>query len=229
VSYEHLFFDLDHTLWDFEKNSSETLCEIFSQYELHSTGHDFETFHSKYKVVNKDLWADYRKNKIDKAYLRDNRFYFSLQKIGVNDKLLANRISDHYLEHSPKKGYLFPHTHEVLAYLANKYQLHIITNGFKEAQVVKIETCGLTNYFKEIIISEEVGFNKPDKRIFNHALEITSSTTTNALMIGDDLESDIIGAKNAGINQVFFNPHQTPHSEEVTHEIKSLNELNSFL
>lgn len=229
MNYKHLFFDLDHTLWDFEKNSSETLFEVFSLFELNHSGHNFDSFYSKYKVVNKDLWADYRKNKIDKAFLRDNRFHFSLQKIGIDDKLLANRISDHYLEHSPKKGYLFPHTHQVLDYLSKKYQLHIITNGFKEAQVVKMETCGLTNYFKEIIISEEVGFNKPDKRIFNHALEITSSNTTNALMIGDDLESDIIGAKNAGINQVFFNPHKTPHNEEVTHEISSLNELLSIL
>lgn len=225
MNYKHLFFDLDHTLWDFEKNSSETLRDMYTNYELSAYGHNFDSFYSKYKVVNSELWSDYRKNKIDKAYLRDNRFYFSLQKIGVNDKLLANKLSNQYLEDSPRKGYLFPNTHNVLENLSKKYDLHIITNGFKEAQVVKMQTCDLDKYFKEIIISEEVGFNKPDKRIFDYALEKTNATISDSIMIGDDMESDIIGAKNAGINQILFNPHQTPHTEEVTYEIKDLDEL----
>jgi putative hydrolase of the HAD superfamily len=138
-------------------------------------------------------------------------------------------MSDVYLRLSPQKNHLFPHAHEVLQYLQNKYTLHIITNGFEEAQHIKLKSSDLTKYFKEIIISEHTGYKKPEREIFEFSAEKANAQSEECVMIGDGLEVDILGAQSAGWDAVFFNPYKTPHSENPTWEIASLDELFKIL
>jgi putative hydrolase of the HAD superfamily len=229
-TYTHLFFDLDHTLWDFEKNSEETLEHLFEVFNLGRFGFSFEDFFKKYSYVNKRLWQLYNAGKVNQEQLRRTRFHKSLRDLGVPQDEIPVELENEYLKICPTKSACFPFTHETLNYLKGKYQLHIITNGFKESQLLKINSSNLHSYFGEIITSECSGFAKPDKRIFKHALERVNWTDPKScLMIGDNLEADIIGAQNAGIDQVFFNPEKRPHPLKVTYEISCLSELQQLL
>jgi putative hydrolase of the HAD superfamily len=230
MPYTTIFFDLDRTLWDFETNSHETISELSEKHQLLEKGvESVASFISEYLLINEQLWDDYRKGLIDKNTLRYDRFYRTLLKFKINDKALSQAIGNDYVDISPLKIGLFPHTKEVLNYLNNKYKLHIITNGFEEVQHVKIKNCGIEKYFDQVITSERAGFKKPDVRIFEYSLETTNANAESSLMIGDSLEADIIGARNAGMHQVFFNPQKETHSEKITYEINSLNELLNFL
>ncbi|OFY85261.1 MAG: noncanonical pyrimidine nucleotidase, YjjG family [Bacteroidetes bacterium RIFCSPLOWO2_12_FULL_35_15] len=228
--YEHIFFDLDRTLWDFETNSHETLSELIQKHKLPEKGIESASdFITEYLIINEQLWDEYRKGDVDKNTLRYDRFYRTLLKFKIDDRLLSQAIGNDYVITSPLKTGLFPHTKEVLDYLNANYNLHIITNGFEEVQHVKIKNCGIEKYFDQVITSERAGFKKPDVRIFEYSLATVNCNATNSLMIGDSLEADIIGARNAGIHQVYFNPKKEPHSEDVTFEISSLKELINFL
>ena len=228
--YQHLFFDLDRTLWDFETNSYQTLTELAHTYDLVKKGVDsIDHFINEYLLINDHLWERYGKNLIDKETLRFERFHQALAKFSIEDKDLTIAIGNEYVERSPVKTSLFPYTIDVLNYLSKKYSLHIITNGFEEVQHIKIKNCGIRDYFTEVITSERAGYKKPDIRIFEFSLNATNAFPGNSLMIGDNLDADIAGARNAGIHQVYFNPHEKEHSETVTYEIKSLKELTNFL
>ncbi len=228
--YQHIFFDLDRTLWDFETNSNETLIELAQKYNLIERGIDsIENFIQEYLIINDALWVQYGKSLITKETLRFDRFHKTFLKYNIDDKKLVENIGNDYVAQSPYKTNLFPHTHEVLDYLSKKYTLHIITNGFEEVQHIKIKNCGIENYFSEIITSERAGYKKPDTRIFKFSLDVANATISNSLMVGDNLEADIIGAKEAGIHQVYFNPNEEKHSEKITYEIKSLKQLLDFL
>lgn len=230
MSYTNLFFDLDRTLWDFETNSHETLSELLQKYNLLEKGIGSSTnFINEYLVINEQLWDEYRKGSIDKDTLRYDRFYRTLMKFAIDDRTLSQDIGNDYVLNSPLKTGLFPDTIEVLNYLNDKYTLHIITNGFEEVQHVKIKNCGIEKYFDQVITSERAGFKKPDVRIFEYSLQTANTNAKNSLMIGDSLEADIVGARNAGIHQVYFNPKKETHSEDVTFEISSLKELLNFL
>lgn len=230
MPYKNLFFDLDRTLWDFETNSQETLSELLKKYNLLEKGIGSESnFINEYLIINEQLWEEYRKGIIDKNTLRYDRFYRALLKFEIDDRPLSQAIGNDYIAISPLKTSLFPHTKEVLNYLNVKYKLHIITNGFEEVQYVKIKSCGIEKYFCQVITSERAGFKKPDVRIFEYSLKSVNASTSDSLMIGDSLEADIIGARNAGMHQVYFNPKNEPHSEKVTFEINGLEELLSFL
>ena len=230
MKYKHLFFDLDRTLWDFETNSKEVLEELFAKYHLSQLGIPSpEEFVEWYKKNNHSLWDDYRKGLVDKATLRVKRFEDTLQFFGVKDEILTKSISEDYVRISPLRTKLLPYTMETLSYLKNKYLLHIITNGFEEVQHIKLERSGLTNYFEEVITSERAGHKKPDVNIFYYSLSLTGASKEESLMIGDHLELDVLGAKKAEIDQVYFNPSGENHSEEITYEIKSLNELRTIL
>jgi putative hydrolase of the HAD superfamily len=229
-NYKHIFFDLDSTLWDFESNSRETLLELALKYNLADKGIDsIEEFISEYLVINERMWEGYRKGLIDKITLRYERFYLALSKYNITDRNLAENIGNDYLSLSPLKTNLFPHAKEVLQYLVNKYTLHIITNGFEEVQHIKINNCGIKHYFDQMITSERSGFQKPDIRIFEYSLNAVNAISSNSLMIGDSLDADIIGARNAGLHQVYFNPSGLKHQEDITFEIKSLKELMALL
>ena len=227
--YKHIFFDLDRTLWDFEKNSVETLKEIFFKYKLDEKIESPEVFINKYKEINEKLWAKYRTGEIKKEFLRNQRFLLTLQHFGINDSSLAEKFGTDYIEISPTKTILFPNTIETLKYLSKKYTLHIITNGFKEVQFVKLKNNKLDKYFDKVITSETVGYQKPNAKIFQHSLSTSNAKKEESLMIGDDLNTDILGARNFGMNQVFFNSINTKHNEKITHEITDLKELTELL
>lgn len=228
--YKHIFFDLDKTLWDFDKNSLETFSEIFERYDLKKMGvPGLDNFYSVYKSHNQHLWGLYRNGEIEKKVLSVKRFELTLNDFGIFDDELSKKIADDYIHYSPLKTNLYPGTHEILEYLKGKYQLHIITNGFEEVQFRKINASGLDKYFSNVITSEEAGCKKPDPGIFEYALKAANASAKECLMIGDDIEVDIIGARNAGIDQVYFNNKTTNHNEEISFEIGCLTDLKKIL
>ena len=227
---KHIFFDLDRTLWDFEINSHETLLELCHTYNLKDKGiSNYEEFIKNYKNHNEQLWDLYRVNKISQQDLRRERFLRALADYNVVDPLLAEKIGEDYISICPKKNKLFPDTIEVLAYLANKYTMHIITNGFEKVQHIKLKHSNLEKYFDKVITSEQVGVKKPNPKIFEFALEQANASAEESIMIGDDLPVDILGADDVGMQGVYFNPHKLAHKQDVVHEIFSLNELMALL
>lgn len=229
--YKHLFFDLDRTLWDFEKNSNEVLLELYQHYDLLTKGIvDSKVFIERYKHHNEKLWDLYRQNKIEKDKLRDERFKITLDEFGINSPELAANLGEDYVAHCPNKTNLFPYVHSTLNYLKDRYALHIITNGFEEVQYEKLENSNLIDYFEQIITSEQVGFKKPSLQIFKFSMLKACAKPSDSLMIGDDLHADILGAKDIGMAQVFFNPLKHEHSNsEITYEINCLSELEEIL
>lgn len=227
--YKHLFFDLDHTLWDFETNSKETLRELFDTHNLQQHTASFEAFYSAYHAVNEEKWRLYRLGQLDKATLRATRFLDTLKQFDLNHPELALHLDTEYLRKSPYKTNLLPGALDVLRNLHEKYTLHIVTNGFREVQGIKMEASGLVPFFKHTFSSEEVGVNKPDPRIFQHAMHHAGATVRGSLMIGDNWEADVLGAKKVGMDQVFFNPEKSPQTEAATFDIQHLNELLNFL
>ncbi|MGC6470468.1 MAG: YjjG family noncanonical pyrimidine nucleotidase [Flavobacteriales bacterium] len=229
--YSHIFFDLDRTLWDFEKNSHEVLNDLFFENQLNHRGiSDVNLFITVYKEINEGLWELYRKNKIQKETLRSERFKLSLEKFNIMDNELSVKLGDDYIERCPQKTHLFPFTHSTLTALKNKYTLHIITNGFEEVQHKKLANNNLSKYFNSVVTSEQVGYKKPTKEIFQFSLAQVNAKPSESLMIGDDLKADIGGARSFGIDQVFFNPDGLSHNEEsITHEIQCLSQLLEIL
>ncbi len=227
--YKHLFFDLDRTLWDFEKNSIKAFEIIFDKRDLTKIFPSFDKFIKSYKIHNERLWDLYKLRKIKKEELRNERFLLTLKEFGVNDALLAEQIGDDYVELSPLQTVLFPNTLEVLDYLKSKYQMYIITNGFVEVQYKKLKKSGLESYFERVITSEEAKASKPNPEIFHAAISAANAKKIESLMIGDDLENDILGAKKFGLDQVYFNPNKKSHQENVTFEISKLKQLTEFL
>ena len=229
-NYRHIFFDLDRTLWDFDFNSKMTLNYIFEKFDLKSRGiKNSKLFIETYKRVNGYLWLQYRDGILTKDKLRSRRFAETLDKLGISDKGLSEKISSLYIHNSPKQTKLIPHTKYVLSTLEKKYQLHIITNGFKEVQIVKLKNSGIYNYFQNIIISEEIGVLKPNKKIFSHALDLCDSIPEECLMIGDDITSDVLGAKQVGIDQVFYNYNNIQIPVDASYIISNLKELFKIL
>lgn len=230
-AYVHLFFDLDRTLWDFERNSNETMQELAEEHRLSERGiPSLDEFLVYYYRINDQLWVDYREGRVDQATLRIERFRRAFEQFGVDDPDLIHRFGNDYVRMSPLKNNLVENTLEVLDYLKQKnYRLHIITNGFNEVQHVKIKNAGLSPYFEEIITSERAGNLKPHPEIFAFAELLTNAEKSACLMIGDSLEADVVGARNAGWGQVYFNPDRIPHQEELDHEIQGLIQLKDIL
>ncbi|TGE25953.1 noncanonical pyrimidine nucleotidase, YjjG family [Hymenobacter aquaticus] len=229
-TYRHLFFDLDHTLWDFEKNADETLRTLFAHHDLGRFGtFTVDAFIDRYRDVNHALWRLYQSNKITQQQLRSVRFVRTLTRLGVAEEDVPATISQQFTELLPQKSAVFPFTHEVLDYLRPRYTMHLITNGFRDIQHIKLASSNLTDYFQEVITSECSGYLKPDTRMFRHALERTGAAAADSLMIGDNLECDVLGAYNAGIDQVYFNPDKRRHFASTTYEISCLSELRQIL
>ncbi len=227
--YTHVLFDLDHTLWDFTANSNATLTELYELYDLRSRNLDLEVLLATYQTVNDQMWYDYNRGKTTKEVIREERFRLTLRQLGDNDDSLADRLNEDYLRICPSKGLLVPYAKEILAYLKERYQLHIVTNGFGETQRIKLETSGLLEFFKEIVHSDVSGFLKPDRRIFDFTLKRIQAECQDCVMIGDDLDIDVLGARNAGIDHVFFNRKDHVHTESLTYEIRCLRELTMIL
>lgn len=229
--YKHIFFDLDDTLWDFRTNSGESLRAIFYKYALDKIEgiSSVEQFIHKYQERNVMMWEQYRLGAIDKTELRSRRFELTFWDMGIDSSLVPVGIAEDYLMHLATRNNLFPHTREILEYLNAKYTLHIITNGFPDVQFNKLRSSGISEFFTEVITSETAGHRKPDVNIFLHALQSSGAKAEESIMIGDGLEVDIAGARNAGIDQVYFNPLKAPHKHSVSYEIYSLLELKNFL
>jgi putative hydrolase of the HAD superfamily len=228
--YKHIFFDLDHTLWDFERNAEETKRELFRDLNLKERGiESYESFREKYVGINLSLWALYREDKIGKEELNFRRFYDTLCQFGIDDRSLGEAMASGFIEGISSRTYLFPHAIEILEYLFPKYPLHIITNGFEEVQFSKLKNSGMDRYFTSVITSEEACSKKPDPEIFQYALRKTGALAEDSLMIGDDLEVDIKGARLMGIDQLYVNHDKVSHDEQVTMEVFSLNEIRDVL
>lgn len=227
----HIFFDLDRTLWDFESSAREAFRRIFDQYELRSKGvPSHEDFHESYNTFNNRLWDMYRKGEITKDDLRGRRFVETLYSYNIDDKNLGDAIGDEYVRVSPLIVRLFPYALNILEYLTKKnYNLHIITNGFEEVQTVKLRESDMRKYFDKIITSEEAGIKKPEPGIFNYAFKKTGALPEESIMIGDDYEVDIVGAKNVGMSQIFFDPEKTMENPICDHHIQCLNEIEGVL
>lgn len=228
--YKHLFFDLDRTLWDFDRNASETFNEIHDKYYLKERGiTDFDDFMDVYHKINLELWNQYRKGQIKKEELNVQRFSLTLSSFGIEDDGLSMNIAKDYIEISPTKKHLYPGTYQLLEYLNTKYKLHIITNGFEEVQHKKLMHSKLTQYFTSIITSEDAGYKKPDINIFKYAFSVAKAIPAESLMIGDDIEVDIIGAKNAGMDQVLVDFDRVLPDLAATYYVNSLFELKLIL
>ncbi|MBS3739531.1 YjjG family noncanonical pyrimidine nucleotidase [Mesohalobacter halotolerans] len=197
-----IFFDLDHTLWDFEKNSEITFNLIF---EKHSINIDLNSFMNVYRPVNFKYWNMYRRNQIDSENLRFYRLKEVFETLKIkSDKQLINLIAEEYINYLSDQIHLFPDAQLTLNYLANKYRLHIITNGFEKIQHKKIKSSKIDHFFETVTTAEGSGFKKPDQRIFEHALKKAKTHQHNSLMIGDSLEADIQGAKDFGMEAIYF-------------------------
>ena len=223
---KHIFFDLDHTIWDFDRNAEETLNELYHTYNLNKLGlTSCADFIATYTENNHQLWADYHLGKITKDFLRSERFSKTFIQLGVHPDAVPHQFEDDYVNISPTKTNLFDAAEEVLAYLQQKYTLHIISNGFKETTLTKMNVSNLNPYFHNVIISEDVGVNKPSPVIFQHALDKAQARKEESIMIGDSLEADIYGALNFGMEAIFFNPLKKEKPEDVKQEITHLKEL----
>ncbi len=230
--YTQVFFDLDHTLWDFETNSKDTLHELYQELSLgQRSGVDFNQFHDTYHHYNELYWDRFRKGHINREELRWRRMWRTLVEFRITDEPLSKTMSERYLEILPTKTNLFPHCTEILDYLSNKgYPMHLITNGFEKTQHMKIKNSGIAHYFKEVITSEQAGIMKPHAAIFEYALNTTGAKAAESIMIGDTLEVDILGALNAGIDAAYV--HATvPEGSKVkpTYVLKDLNALRDIL
>lgn len=231
MKYRHLFFDLDHTLWDFDANARVTLESLYEGLQLKERGvYDFELFYRNYLVHNEKLWERYRKGFIRQDELRTKRMWLSLLDFKIADDALSKAMSVQFLELLPTRTILFPHAKEILQYLKDKdYQLHLITNGFEKVQHSKLKYSGLDIFFEEVVTSEGSNSLKPNKEIFDYALLKTGATIANSIMLGDTLDADIQGAMNAGMDQVFVNHLGVTEIEiKPTYVVNSLKELEQI-
>ncbi len=230
MKYRHLFFDLDHTLWDFEANSRQTLEELYQQLDLESKGvDDFDRFHKNYLIHNDKLWDRYRNGYIKVDELRWKRMWLTLLDFKIGNEELSRKMGSLFLDLLPTRKLLFPHTVEILEWLGRKnYQLHLITNGFEKTQHSKLKNSGLDKYFRQVITSEGSNSLKPHKEIFDYAFQKTGAGKEESIMIGDSIEVDIQGAINAGIDQVYVNHLNIGTSLMPTYTVYSLKELENI-
>ena len=235
MKYRHLFFDLDHTIWDFEANARATLAHLYKELRLDERGvYDFDLFYRNYIIHNDKLWDRYRKGYIKQEELRVKRMWLALLDFKIADDLLANDMNIRFLDLLPTRTILFPYAKEILEYLAGKnYMLHLITNGFEKTQHSKLHYSGLSRYFNQVITSEGSNSLKPNKEIFDYAFAKANALPEHSIMIGDSIEVDIAGAANAGIDQVHVNhvssePVPIAGKQLPTYTVYSLKELEDI-
>lgn len=221
-----VFFDLDHTLWDFEKNSALTFTKILEDNKI---GVKVEDFLTAYVPINHQYWKLFREEKISKADLRFQRLQTTFNSINYKaTDAEINLLAAEYINYLSSYNHLFPYAIEILQHLKPNYKLHIITNGFQEVQNKKIKNAKLHTFFDVIIDSEMAGVKKPDPYIFELALQKANAKPEQSLMIGDSLEADILGAKSVGLHALHFNAHQEPLHNHCS-IINSLNEIKMYL
>lgn len=231
MRYKYLFWDLDHTLWDFEKNSGITLKFLYDKYNLRTLGiESFEPFRIKYEYFNELLWQQLIEGKIDRITLRWKRMSMVLETFGVSNLELAHTLSDAYLELLPKQSELIHYAEEVLTYCNKKgYKMYLITNGFEKTQREKIISSKIDHYFEAMFTSENSNSMKPHRPIFDYAINNSKAALSESLMIGDSLQADILGAMNYQMDQIWFNPTNIHSDVQPTFEVKCLQEICNIL
>ena len=227
---QHIFFDLDNTLWDHRKNAYLTLKEIFARekvQEKYQLG--FEEFHKEYFTINENLWAAIRDGKIDKQYIRDNRFYDSFLFFGIDDKELSQKFENNFLDQIIENNELVEGAFDLLEYLAQKkYRLHILSNGFEEVTYRKCELSGIKNYFATITSADEINIRKPQPEIFEYALKKADAKKENSIIIGDDWIADVEGGLAFGMDAIFFDRFNDDFDAEVK-TVKNLSDIKQYL
>lgn len=224
---KHVFFDLDHTLWDFEKNSALAFEKIFEELNFNI---DSKKFMDIYNPINVAYWKLYERNEIDQETLRINRVKDAFEAIGLTITLdEIHTISDLFIAYLTSNNHLIDGTIDLLEYLKEKYTLHIITNGFSSVQEVKLQKSNLDKYFVTITDSEAAGNKKPHETIFQHALTVANASKTESIMVGDSIEADVLGAINFGITAVYFNPSNEKVPNDQIIQIQKLIQLKNIL
>ncbi len=221
MNTEHLFFDLDHTLWDFERNSKICLEAIMDkEKQVLPSDFDIEIFLQHFSVINAGLWRELDENRITHDNLRQVRFQrvLSAMNIEISDEFSLN-LNQHFLDTLPHQHHLMDDAFDVLEYLHPKYRLHILSNGYLEIQRKKMHSGGILHFFENIFTIDNAGYKKPEKAFFEFALNEIKTAPENCIMIGDNLLTDIEGAQNAGIATIYFNPEL-----EVT-DAENINQL----
>lgn len=230
MKYKNIFLDLDDTLWDTRANSKVGMHKTYQHYQLEEHYPDFEAFYTLYNKRNLELWGLYHYQKITKQELIRERFLHLLKPVGLDDAELAVRMNHDFLQYTASQTQLLPHALELLEYLHEKYKLYVITNGFREIQHQKITHSGLLHFFDRIIVSEDAGVNKPHPDIFKYALKTTNSRKKESIMLGDNPETDIFGAYQMKIDQIYFTNHQPVVLDFVpTYTVNSLDEVFGIL
>lgn len=230
MPYKNLFFDLDDTLWAFSANARDTYEEMYRKYDYDRFFDSFEHYYSLYQRRNLELWAEYADGKVTKEELNRQLYLYPLEAVGAGDSALAEAYEKDALATIPTKSKLMPHAREVLEYLSAKYNLYILSNGFKELQFHKMRSSDIDKYFRKVILSDDIGILKPWPEIFHFALSATQSELNDSLMIGDSWENDIAGAAGVGMHQVFYNlSGRTDLPFTPTYQITDLKELLDLL
>ncbi|MCD6355027.1 MAG: YjjG family noncanonical pyrimidine nucleotidase [Prolixibacteraceae bacterium] len=233
--HTHLFFDLDNTLWDFKKNSEVAMYSTFVHFNLKLQHIAFDQFFEVYSKNNHRLWADYRHKKVGKKELIRKRFQQTFDELGIA-KTDPEQMNTFYLHEMPKQNILIEGALETLDYLkSKKYLMFIITNGFMEVQYKKLKNSGLSPFFQKVFISEDIKAPKPNYEIFEYAIKSANAPKTKSLMIGDDWESDILGALNFGIDAIYLNTENVHcsfsslNNKSKLSQIKKMIQLKDFL
>lgn len=228
--YKNLFIDLDDTIYDFSGASRESFRETYDLLHYERYFDSFEHYLSLYEPYNLELWRIYGEGKITKEELNRRRYSHPLECVGVNDRQLADTFCREALGRIPTKGPLMPGALELLEYLRPKYNMYILSNGFKELQSRKMRTAGIDGYFDALILSEDIGINKPNRELYEYALVRTGSKLNESLMIGDMFDTDIVGAANIGMEQMYYNPKEKKgHAFSPTYEVTHLLQIKEIL
>lgn len=224
---KHIFFDLDHTLWDFEKNSALAFEKIFQELNIEI---DNQQFMDVYNPINVAYWKLYERNEIDQESLRVNRLKDAFEVFNLEITLEEIKIiSNLFIEYLTSNNHLIDGTIETLEYLKDNYKLHIITNGFSFVQEVKLQKSKLADYFVTVTNSELAGHKKPHSTIFQYALTVANASKNQSIMVGDSIEADVLGAMNFGMKAVYFNPANEMVSHNAIVQIQKLTQLKNLL
>jgi len=226
---KHLIFDLDDTIWDFQKNSKETLLGLHQDYKLEDKGVSKQTFLQTFKEVNGRLWDQFDEGLITRDVIREKRFHSVLDKLAINHNGEAIQMQDEFMQKCSTSPFLVEGALQVLQRFQSTHTFHILSNGFDEIQFVKLESSGVMHYFDKIITSGRAGFRKPQPEIFEFALHEIGVSKEECIMIGDNPVADIEGAYHFGMDQVYYNTHEKECAITPTFTIQNLNELLSIL
>lgn len=228
--YQHIFFDLDKTLWDFDANIGQAMLDLLKEFDVDSRLVEPVSWVESYREINQHVWQLFENKELSKAELRLERFRLLLKKFNVYTESLAESMSAYFLQHSPQKGKLMPKTKEVLLYLSENYKLYVLSNGFYDVQQIKLKASGIDGFFDKVFTSDQLMCAKPNRKIFEEAVKSVNAKKTRTLMVGDNFEKDIVGARLFGIDQVWYNAeHLFGDERGATYEITCLSELNLLL